>query len=116
VKAIEVRGCLHLKTACTYLGRDTVLINRRWVDARAFSAFEALDIPVDEPWGANTLRIGEKILLPSRFPATRALLAANGFATQLIDISELQKAEAGLTCLSIIFESTSDFPNLFAGF
>jgi dimethylargininase len=105
VRDVEVNGCLHLKTGCTYLGRETVLANRHWVNVKAFSEYDLLDTLEGEPWAANTLRIGEILLLPACFPETLALLESLGFASQMIEIGELQKAEAGLTCLSIIFDS-----------
>src|SRR5436305_12759384 len=40
VQAVEVSGCLHLKSACTYIGNNTLLINRAWVDATAFAGFD----------------------------------------------------------------------------
>jgi dimethylargininase len=51
------------------------------------------------------LTIGDTVLTPNSFPKTRELVEERGFKTLMIDISELQKAEAGLTCLSLIFES-----------
>jgi dimethylargininase len=106
VKAVDVGECLHLKSACTYLGHGTLLANRSWVFVDTFSEYELIDTLSLEPWAANTLRIGETLLLPSSFPETRALLEAKGFTVESIDISELQKAEAGLTCLSVIFDSS----------
>jgi dimethylargininase len=105
VKTVEVNGCLHLKTGCTYLGRKTVLANRRWVDVEAFSDYDLVETVESEPWAANTLRVGELLLLPASHPQTLAQLESLGFAAQALDISELQKAEAGLTCLSVIFDS-----------
>jgi dimethylargininase len=96
---------LHLKTACTYLGRRTLLANRRWIDVQPLSGFTLIDVPEDEPWAANTLIIGETVLMADGFPRTRTMLEQRGFKTQTIDISELRKAEAGLTCLSLVFES-----------
>jgi dimethylargininase len=105
VDTIEAPGCLHLKTACAYLGQQTMLANRRWINVQSLSEFTLIDVPEDEPWAANTLTIGEMVLLAEGFPRTQAMLEERGFKTQTIDISELRKAEAGLTCLSVIFES-----------
>ena len=41
--------------------------------------------------------------MPASFPKTHALLEARGFSVRTIDVSELQKAEAGVTCCSLIF-------------
>ncbi len=105
VEAIEAPGCLHLKTACTYLGQQTMIANRRWIDVQPLSEFTLIDVPRYEPWAANTLTIGETVLIAEGFPRTQAILEERGFKTQTIDIGELRKAEAGLTCLSVIFES-----------
>jgi dimethylargininase len=105
VETIETVGCLHLKTGCVYLGRQTILANRNWIDVQPFAGFDLIDVPEDEPCAANTLTIGDVVLTPSCFLKTRELIEERGFKTLMIDISELQKAEAGLTCLSLIFES-----------
>ena len=104
VSEMKVDGCLHLKTGCSYLGRKTVLANTRWVDTSELRDLTVIRVPPSECWAANTLTVNSKIFLPASFPVTRELLADRGFRCEAIDISELQKAEAGLTCLSLIFE------------
>jgi len=105
IKTVAVSGCLHLKTGCSYLGHNTLLANGDWIDGSQMDGLEIIAVPGAEPWAANTLVIGETMLLPASFPQTRALLERRGFCVETLDISELQRAEAGLTCLSIIFES-----------
>lgn len=105
VTPVEVRGCLHLKSACCYLGDGVVLANRKWIDTDAFCGLRFLDVPDTEPHAANALRIGDTILLPSSFPQTQALLEENGFRVHTVDTSELMKAEAGVTCMSLLFET-----------
>ncbi len=107
VETIEVTGCLHLKTACAYLGRHTILANQRWINVQPLAEFDLIDVPEDEPWAANALTIGETTLMLSGSPRARARLEERGFNTRVIDISELRKAEAGLTCLSLIFGHTA---------
>jgi len=73
---------------------------------------EVIALTPTEPWAANALAIGDVVLLPASFPQTRALLEHRGFHVQTLDISELMKAVAGLTCLSIIFAAVeSRHPN-----
>jgi dimethylargininase len=105
VKVVEVTACLHLKSACAYLGHQTILANRDWINVQSLAGFDLIDVPEDEPCAANTLTIGDTVLTPNGFLKTRELIEERGFKTLMIDISELQKAEAGLTCLSLIFES-----------
>lgn len=105
VRTVEAAGCLHLKTACAYLGAQMMLVNRRWINVQPLARFDLIDAPDDEPWAANTLTIGAKVLMADGFPQTRVLLEERGFDVLTIDISELQKAEAGVTCMSVIFKA-----------
>jgi dimethylargininase len=105
VRSIEVRGCLHLKSACSYIGRNTILVNRSQIDADQLCGFELIDVPDEEPDGANALLIHDVVVLPASFPRTRELLEKRGFQVRPVDMSELQKAEAGVTCTSLIFDS-----------
>lgn len=105
VRAVEVRGCLHLKSACSYVGHDTVLVKRSWVDIAPLSGFELLDVPEGESAAGNALLLNDVVVMPAFFPKTRALLEGQGFRVRAIDMSELQKAEAGVTCTSLIFNA-----------
>jgi dimethylargininase len=105
VRPVPVRGALHFKTACSDVGDGTLLVNRAWTDAATLGGYKLIDVAEDEPWAANALRIGETILMPAGFPRTEAILRRAGFQVQALDVSELQKAEGSVTCLSVIFES-----------
>lgn len=108
VEPVEVTGCLHLKSACSYIGNDTVLVNRSWIAAERLRGFELLDVPADEPAAANALLLNDVVIMPASFPKTCALLEERGFRVRTIDVSELQKAEAGVTCTSLIFREDAD--------
>ena len=103
VEAVEVRGCMHLKTGCCYLGEERILANRAWIDTSPLDGCEIWDVPAEEPWGANVLVVGATVLLPASAPRTRRLLEGRGLTVEVLDIGELMKAEAGLTCMSILF-------------
>lgn len=105
VRAVAVRGCLHLKSGCCALGEDTILVNRAWIDTAAFDGLRILEVAPEEPAAANVLTIGDTAMIPASFPKTAALIAARGWRVRRLDISELQKAEAGLTCCSLLFET-----------
>jgi len=105
VLPIKVRACLHLKSAITYLGRNTLLANSAWFDARPFTGYEWVDVVPEEAHAANALAIHDIVIFPASFPRTRALIEAAGFKVVALDISELQKAESGLTCSSQLFEA-----------
>jgi dimethylargininase len=103
--AVPVSGCLHLKSAVTELGRNTLLGNRQWFDWKRVPGVEWVDVDPFEPHAANALAMGETVIFPASFPRTRANLEARGFEVCPLDISELQKAESGLTCSSLLLEA-----------
>ena len=105
VTAVEVKRCLHLKSGCSYLGRNSILVNRESVDLKPLVGFELIDVPESEPGAANALPIGDVVIVPAAFPATIARLEARGFSVKAMDVSEFQKAEGGVTCKSIIFHT-----------
>jgi dimethylargininase len=105
VIAVPVTGCLHLKSAVTHLGRNTSLANRAWFDTTPLGSFEWIEVDPAEPHAANALALSGTIIFPASFPRTRARIEARGFHVTSLDISELQKAESGLTCSSLLFET-----------
>ena len=107
VIVVSVTGCLHLKSAVTHLGGNTLLANRAWFDIFPFAEFQWIDVDPAEPHAANALALGGTVIFPASFPRTRARIEAYGFNVTPLDITELQKAESGLTCSSLLFESTS---------
>ncbi len=100
---VAVNGCLHLKSACIAVDDCTLLVNPRWLDLQPLRDFRIIPVPEDEPAAVNSLRINNTICIHSGFPKTAQLLVNLGFSLKTIDISELLKAEAGMTCSSIIF-------------
>jgi dimethylargininase len=102
VRTVAPTGCLHLQTAVTPVGDHLVLVNRAWVDPIALGDFEVMDVDPAEPFGANALRVGEAIVYPAAFPRTRARLEERGLRVVPVDMSELAKAEAGVTCCCIL--------------
>jgi dimethylargininase len=101
--AVPATGCLHLKSAVTYLGCNTLLANRAWFQSPRLSGFDWIDVHPSEPHAGNALAIGGMVIFPASFPRTRERIEAKGFQVTPLDISELQKAESGLTCSSLLF-------------
>src|SRR5947207_3028409 len=89
VQPVEVRDCLHLKSACSYIGNDTILVNRVLIDAEQFHGFELLNVPDEEQGAANALLIEDVVIIAASFPKTRALLEQQGFRSEE-HTSELQ--------------------------
>ncbi len=102
VRPVEARGCLHLKSGGSSLGDGAALVNRAWVDAGALAGLRLIDVPAREPWAANVLAVHGVIVMPACFPETAELLDRLGYRVRTIDVSEMQKAEGAVTCMSIL--------------
>lgn len=105
VEGVDLDGCLHLKTACTFVPPGIVVANPSWVDPRVFHGISVLAVPDDEPFGANTLTLGGVTVVGAAFPVTAERLRQRGVATRTVDLSELAKAEGALTCSSVLLHA-----------
>jgi dimethylargininase len=105
VTGVNVRGCLHLKSAVTRVAKETLLINRKLVDANLFGEAKFIDVDDAEALAANALLINQEVIYPACFPRTQRRLADAGISTRVVEVSELIKAEGAVTCCSLIFKA-----------
>ena len=105
VVPVGVTACLHLKSAVTAIDEGAVLANPDWVDLAPLDGIDVVRVPIDEPGAANVLRVAGCVLAHAGFPRTIDLLAARGMDVRPIDVSEFLKAEAGVTCKSLVFRA-----------
>ena len=102
VTGVPGDAALHLKTAVTAASDECVLINPALVDRTFFAAFDQVECDPAEPFAGNCLRVGDALVMQSTHPRTADRLRAKGFVFETVDVSEFAKAEAGLTCLSVL--------------
>jgi len=98
VKAVEVTGCLHLKSTLSLVAPDLLLANPVWANLERVSGVELLEVDPGEPAAANALSIAGSVIYPQEFPRTAELLLSRGLTLRTVPTAELQKAEAGVTC------------------
>jgi dimethylargininase len=110
VRGVDVRACLHLKTAATALADDCLLINPQWLpEPDQLSGFQTVAIDPQEPFAANIVRVGDRHLYSTSFPLTLGRLKSEGIDPECVDSDELAKAEGALTCCSVLLsDSWSD--------
>ena len=106
VRPVPVTACLHLQSAVTPVADRGLLVNRAWVEPAAFGNVELIDVDPAEPFAANALRVGGAVVYPAGFPQTKARLVAHGLRVVAVDLSELAKAEAGVTCCCLLVPPT----------
>lgn len=104
VTTVALHDCLHLKSACTALDDRTILLNPAWVDTSALEGFELVDVAVGEDNAGNVVRVNGHILASSQYPHTNAILEGRGYKVCPVDASEFTKAEAAMTCMSLIVD------------
>ena len=99
VVPVDVPGALHLKTAVTALPDGTLVGRPEQVRPGAFAGRRFITAP--EPEGANLLPVNGRVLVSASAPRTAALLAERGLQVVRVELDEFERAEAGLTCLSV---------------
>ncbi len=103
VEGISLRGCLHLKSAVTPLDEKSLLLNPAMVEPGHFAGYEIVQVHPAEPYAGNVLNVGGAVLANAAYPRTMEILDGMGYAVSAINISEFMKADAALTCPSLIF-------------
>jgi len=106
VVPVGVTGCLHLKSAVTAIDDRTLLANRAWFDGAALGPARVVEVDPAEPGAANVLRVADELWAHPAYPRTFERLAGLGHRLVPMDISEFVKAEAALTCKSLLFRRT----------
>lgn len=94
---------MHLKSYMTCLGRDTVIASKRFSKHRALRGLSVIVVPDEEAYAADTLTVGDTVIMPARMPRSEALVREAGFEVVPLDVSEFEKCDGAVTCLSILF-------------
>ena len=103
VVPVDVSGMLHLKSGCSCIGDDCVLLAPDYVDARPFVGMDITEVPREESYATNCLVVGDGVLVSAGYPRTQALLDQHGLRTIPLNMSEFRKGGGSLTCLSVLF-------------
>ena len=98
---LTVRQGLHLKTSVSVLGKDLLILNPSHLETEPFREFEWIEVGEEEAYAANCLTVGNYVILPAGFPKLEQRIQAHGFKTLPVAMSEYQKADGGVTCLSL---------------
>ena len=95
------KGILHFKSECSVLDNDTILVSRNMAKLDYLkSNFKLIELPIGEEGAANSLRINDKLLLPDGFVQAEEILSKN-YNIIKINVSEIAKVDAGLSCMSL---------------
>ena len=98
-----VPGILHLKSGLTYLGDNRLVLIDALADRPAFQGYEIIRVEPGENYAANCVRVNDYVLLAAGYPALEAALRHLGYPVLRLEMSEYQKMDGGLSCLSLRF-------------
>ncbi|MGC8895321.1 MAG: dimethylarginine dimethylaminohydrolase family protein [Candidatus Bathyarchaeia archaeon] len=103
VVPVKVKNVLHLKSACTYLRNNHVILSKGHFDVNLLRGYEKILVPKEEAYAADCLAIDGTVLMAKGYPRTKKMIEVAGFSVKEMEISEFRKGEGALTCLSILF-------------
>ena len=103
VSLITMRDVLHLKTGINALDNNVVLTAGEFINSMSFTEFDKIIIPPSESYAANCLNINGTTIVPAGFPQSLQKIRDLGYITKEVEMSEFQKLDGGLSCLSIRF-------------
>ncbi|MBK8046493.1 MAG: N(G),N(G)-dimethylarginine dimethylaminohydrolase [Anaerolineales bacterium] len=103
---VDIRGIpniLHIKSGIAYLGESRLVLIDALAEHAAFRDFEVIRVPAGDEYAANCVRVNEFVLIPAGFPELTRRIEELGYATIPLAMSEFQKMDGGLSCLSLRF-------------
>ncbi len=103
IKTIEDHSIVHLKSYITALNETTIITINKYVSHPELSQYNKLVLDDKDAYAANTLTINDSVLIPAGYPAVTKMIKEQGFEAITLDITEFQKCEGALTCLSLLY-------------
>jgi len=103
VSTIFDPSIMHLKSYVTYLGKGIMIAAERYVAHPALKGYSIIIPPGNEEYAADTLSVGDTVLMAKGYDEARKMVEEEGFNVIILDVSEVQKCDGALTCLSILF-------------
>ncbi|HUS10862.1 MAG TPA: arginine deiminase family protein [Pyrinomonadaceae bacterium] len=99
----DLKTILHLKSGLAYLGDNRlVVIETLWAQA-VLEDYDRVLLKNDEAYAANCVRVNDFVLVAAGFPRFDRKLQDLGYKTLALEMSEFQKMDGGLSCLSLRF-------------
>jgi dimethylargininase len=104
--SVDIRGersLLHLKSGLAYLGDKRLVVTEALASRAEFGGYEQVLVNDAEAYAANCVRLNDFVLVASGHPLFAAKLQGLGYLTIALELSEFQKMDGGLSCLSLRF-------------
>ncbi len=100
---VEMHDVLHLKTGVAYLENNTMLATHSFIRDPLFKDIQKIRVEKEEAYSANSVWINGTVLTPKGYPTSKKRIEKAGYKVIELDVSEFQKLDGGLSCLSLRF-------------
>jgi len=98
---ISLKNVLHLKTGLSYLEENNLVVCGEFIDESSLERYNQIEIPEKESYAANCIWVNETVIIPLGYPTTKQRIKNSGYKVVETDVSEFQKLDGGLSCLSL---------------
>ncbi len=103
VSTIFDPGIMHLKSYVTYLGKGIMIATERYATHPALEGYQIIIPPSKDEYAADTLTVGDTVLMAEGYPEAKTMVEEAGFEVTTLNVSEIQKCDGALTCMSVLF-------------
>ena len=100
---LTLNDVLHLKTGVAYLENNNLVVCGEFRDKPEFAHFDKIVIPEHEVYAANCIWVNGQVIMPAGYPESKQAIASAGYPVIEVDMSEFQKLDGGVSCLSLRF-------------
>jgi len=100
---VLLANILHLKTGLSYLENNNLLITGELKNQSTFNKFNKIVVDESESYATNSIWVNETVLVPDGHKKTAETIKNAGYRVIEVDVSEFQKLDGGLSCLSLRF-------------
>lgn len=100
---VPLREFFHLKTGIAYLGNHLIVAAGEFIDHPDFNQYDKIIVSDEDEYSANCILVNDYVIIPKGYPKTKMQMNEKGYQTIELDMTEFQKHDGGLSCLSLRF-------------
>jgi len=100
---VKLEEVLHLKTGVAYLENNNLVVCGEFISKPAFRQYNLIEIPAGESYAANCIWVNGNVIIPSGFAVSKQLISNSGYTVIEVGMTEFQKLNGGVSCLSLRF-------------
>jgi len=92
---------LHLKSGVAHLGGNTLIITEPLANREEFRGYDLIRVDAGDDYAANCIEVNGRVLVAAGYPRFEIKIRERGYEPLPLDMSEFQKMDGGLSCLSL---------------